>query len=632
MIKVITERQLTVDLNYLDLIATGTIQEFKQWVKDKKVIGCDTESEMGISQFNKVLSMQIGDVETQWMFDFNSLLPFQIEAIADVMANKEIVKIWHNAKYDINVLRRSGIPEQHNYFCTQLAEQVYDSGLTRTKGWLQLASLLSRYYGVAVDKTFRTKFTYENILDVRSILYACGDVKYLIPLRRMQLDRLIAEGSAKEDCQDLYTVLGLENRSVFGFAEMEYHGIRVKLSKLVPLKLKIDTRVEKIIEELNQIVLTDNILSKHYKTVPDLFGESFSFSWTSSQQKLEMLKRIFPNIKSTAKDVLAAYAGQHIIIDKLLEFSDWNSLKTKFINSIPKHINKETGNIHPSIWQILSTGRISMARPNLQQVSSKHELAMELRAIFVPEPGEIFNISDYSGCELRLIADHSQDPVWLGVLNANGDLHSELCVKTFKITLDKVKEQSPYGDTWRGVQKTLNFGLAYGMGPHKLAKKLGISVSAAQKIIDDFFAACPAVKEFLDMIGDLGVERRYVRTGQPYGRIRKFDGWDPKWPDFRIKKIQESIRRKAMNFPFQGGNANIVKLAIVYIIERREAHGLKDLKLRLQIHDELISSVPIKLGTESLTFIEDTMMEAGRVCVPSVPMICEPKLSEVWTK
>lgn len=633
MIKIITERNLMLPLEYKDIITEVKIDDFEEWISEQTIVGCDTESELGLSQFNTVLSLQIGDEIDQYMFDFTTLLGYQKNIIADVMANPDIKKIWHNAKYDINVLRRSGIHKQKNYYDTQLAELIYDSGLTRVKGWRSLEGILSRRYGVTTEKNRRTGFTFENIMQYDSIIYATKDVKYLKAIREAQMGLLQQEYSAKDDDQDLYTVLGLENRSVFAFAEMEYEGIGINMDKHAILKKKVDDRVLQIIEELNQIVLTDSVLSKSYKAVPDLFGESFYFPWGSSVKKLILLKKLFPNITSTDKHTLAAHEGKHIIFAKLIEFSSWNSIKTKFVDSLPSHINKETGKIHTNIWQILSTGRISMSDPNLQQISSKHELAKDLRAVFVADPGQIFGIADYSGCELRIIADHSKDPLWLDTLNSGKDLHSELCAATFNIAVEIVRQVSPYGGlSWRDVQKTLDFGIAYGMGVKKLASTLKITKKEAATIIDTFFETCPNVNEFLENIARGGISNRYVRTGPPYFRIRKFDGWNPRWSPFKIKVFKESIARKSKNFPFQGGNANIIKLALVYIYERRDEAGLSDLKILLQIHDEIITMMLKENGEKGLAFMQEQMVAAGRVCIKSVPMVCDAKLSEEWVK
>jgi DNA polymerase-1 len=273
-----------------------------------------------------------------------------------------------------------------------------------------------------------------------------------------------------------------------------------------------------------------------------------------------------------------------------------------------------------------------MSKPNLQQVSSKHELSAEIRALFVSEPDTSFIISDYSSCELRIVANHSKDPAWLKIYEENKDLHSELCALTFDIPVEDAETISPYGgQKYRSIQKTINFGLIYGMSKFKLSNTLKISVEAADAIITKFFAACPKVYDFLEMVGELAATRRYIRTGQPFGRLRKFKGYSSNDSKYTIRKIVESNRRKGKNHPFQGGNADIIKLALVYIYERKEKLNLP-VKLILQVHDEIILQVHDSIVESEKIEVKNLMIAAGKVCVPLVPMECEPVDSKVWVK
>jgi len=163
--------------------------------------------------------------------------------------------------------------------------------------------------------------------------------------------------------------------------------------------------------------------------------------------------------------------------------------------------------------------------------------------------------------ELRIIAEFSQDPTWVNAFKNGEDLHSKLCAMTFNIPIKDVKKPFPPKPTftYRDVQKTINFGLAFGMSEYKLADTIQVSVDDAKKLIKTFFSRVSQVYSFLVHLGELGKTRGYIRTGAPYRRLRYFPEWKSYFKNYKNLSLNKedykslgSIERKSKNSPIQG--------------------------------------------------------------------------------
>jgi DNA polymerase-1 len=231
-------------------------------------------------------------------------------------------------------------------------------------------------------------------------------------------------------------------------------------------------------------------------------------------------------------------------------------------------------------------------------------------------------------CELRIIAEFSDDKLWIDAFNNGKDLHSELCAVTFNIPIDDVKKPTPFKPDikYRDVQKTLNFGLAYGMSHIKLSNTIEISEDDAKDIIDKFFTAVPKVKVFLDTLGNKGKMNGMIKTPPPYGRIRFFK--DYKEAD--LKRLGE-IERASKNHPIQGGNADMTKLALIYIYRYIREHNVP-VRLIHTVHDEIQTEVREDYAVEWSKIMSKLMIDAASVILKKVPMIVDCKINDYWSK
>lgn len=264
---------------------------------------------------------------------------------------------------------------------------------------------------------------------------------------------------------------------------------------------------------------------------------------------------------------------------------------------------------------------------NLQQIPARGELAGIIRGAFPASEGYKMVCADYSGFEVAIIAEFSDDGVWLDALNHNKDLHGELCSRTFNIPLSDVRKPFPLKPdmSYRDIQKILTFGVAYGMSEYKLAATLYIDVKKAKKILKNFLNGIPQVKKFLNTVGELAVRRGYIATPQPLRRIRWFEPHND-----NFKEI-EAIRRKGKNTPIQSTNANLIKLAMVNLQEEIDKNNW-DVHLLLSIHDEVLAEARIGQEDEWAKVQQKIMEESAYTVLKKVKISAEPKISDVWMK
>lgn len=271
--------------------------------------------------------------------------------------------------------------------------------------------------------------------------------------------------------------------------------------------------------------------------------------------------------------------------------------------------------MHTTFNQALTaTGRLSSSAPNLQNIPVRTERGREIRKAFVPGTADGVIVSaDYSQIELRIMAHLSQDKHLVEAFRNGIDIHSATAEKIFGVAHEEVTPDQ------RRVAKTANFGIMYGISSFGLAQRLGISRTEAKKLIDDYFAAFPAIRAFIDDTVAAARENGYVET--LFGRRRYL-------PDINSKNatVRALAERNAVNAPIQGTAADIIKMAMINVDRKLTEASLKS-KMVLQIHDELLFDVP-EVETRTLMKVVKDCME--NVMELSVPLTVECNYGKNW--
>ncbi len=318
---------------------------------------------------------------------------------------------------------------------------------------------------------------------------------------------------------------------------------------------------------------------------------------------------------STDEATLLAIADRHPIVDEILEFRAVKKLLSTYIEPFPSYVSPRDGRVHTTFNQALTaTGRLSSSNPNLQNIPIRTERGKEIRKAFVPgTPDGVIVSADYSQIELRIMAHLSQDEHLTQAFREGVDVHAATAAKIFGIPVSEVTREQ------RGMAKTANFGIMYGISTFGLAQRLHLPRTAAKELIDGYFASFPSIRSFIDGSVAFAREHGYVET--LFGRRRYL-------PDIQARNatVRALAERNAVNAPIQGTSADIIKLAMIGVAARMKEQGLRS-KMVLQIHDELLfDAVPEEVPV--LTALVKDVME--HVLELSVPLTVECSSGINW--
>ena len=605
----------------LNDIQTATIQECKAYCESKTVLGVDTETEGFDFTCKKLIMFQIGDKDRQYVIDTRDV---DIEPLREVLESNKIVKVLHNAKFDYKFIKRWAGISMEEMYDTFLAERVINCG-KQDYGY-SLARCVERYLGLTLDKETRNKFVglKGQPFTVDQIQYGANDVVYLLDIREKQL--------VKIHSLELHNVASLENKVVKVFSEIEYEGLMIDEDKWTAMaednvKLAFEQELK-----LDDMVLAHPLLTKYRVPVQvDMFApmdevRKTHINWGSPSQTLALFQNLVPNLEDVNGKKLNKHRYKHKLIDEYIRYKERTKLANAYGTKFFNYVNCD-GKVHTNFSQILDTGRVSSSKPNMQQIPSDNTF----RNCFVTEPGWVFVSSDYSSQELNVIAYGSQDPVWLDALERGLDLHG--------VCADLVFE-----DKWRSADadekkklrtqiKAINFGLAYGMGPFKLADTLQISKGEAEALIEKYFTEFPNIRDFLTKLGTFGTRNGYIRTFKPFKRRRWFDTWYPKIWDDR-SKLQEfgSIERASKNTPIQGSSADMTKLALIYIFDEIQNNWEGDVKIVMTVHDQIDTVCKQEIAESWAVKMTELMEKAAIKIIPNGLLKADTNISATWEK
>ncbi|MAC59803.1 MAG: DNA polymerase I, partial [Novosphingobium sp.] len=319
---------------------------------------------------------------------------------------------------------------------------------------------------------------------------------------------------------------------------------------------------------------------------------------------------------STDQSVLERLAGEGAeVATKVLEWRQLSKLRSTYTEALQAAINPQTQRVHTSYSLVgAQTGRLSSTEPNLQNIPIRTEIGREIRECFVAEPGNVLLSADYSQIELRLAA-HMADVPSLKEAFANGeDIHARTANEMFG-TVDR--------DT-RGRAKTINFAILYGISRWGLAGRLGVEADEAQAMIDRYFERFPGIQKYIVHTLEQVRERGYSET--LFGRKT----WFPRINSKNGAERQGS-ERAAINAPIQGTSADIIKRAMARMGPALADAGLRDVKMLLQVHDELVFELPQGDVAAASPVIERVMAEAAQPAVTlDVPLGVEVGSGPSW--
>ena len=300
----------------------------------------------------------------------------------------------------------------------------------------------------------------------------------------------------------------------------------------------------------------------------------------------------------------------------VLEWRQLTKLKSTYTDALQAVINPETGRVHTSFSLTgAQTGRLSSNDPNLQNIPIRTEVGRKIRDAFVAEPGYHLLSADYSQIELRLAA-HMADVPQLKEAFRNGvDIHSLTAEELFG-HVDR--------DT-RNQAKTINFAILYGSSAWGIAGRLGLPKEEGKAIIDRYYERFPGIRAFSH--ATLAHAREHGFTKTLFGRKTHFE------PNIRSSNpsIRGGAERAAVNAPIQGTSADLIKRAMTRMDAALSDAGLNDVKMLLQVHDELVFEVPEGQEEAAAAVIKKVMSEAAEPAMKlDVPLEVEVGWGPNW--
>lgn len=395
---------------------------------------------------------------------------------------------------------------------------------------------------------------------------------------------------SNEEMLDLFNNIEMPLISIL--AKMEMNGINVSSQTIDELKSEINIKLEELSKKIYNYA-------------------GFSFNISSPKQLGEVLfehldlphgKKKGRNGYPTNHDTLVKYIDTHPIISLILEHRNLTKLMNTYMDSLNKFI-MEDGKVHTIFKQANTrTGRLSSAEPNLQNIPIRTEEGKTIRKAFLPEENSLIMTSDYSQIELRILAHISGCEALIDAFQNHEDIHTKVASDIFDTPTSEVTK------SMRRTAKAVIFGIVYGISGFGLGENLDINPKEANIFINKYLNMYPGVKKYMDEIVVKAKEKGYVRTIM--NRKREID--ELKNTNYIIVKSGE---RMALNTPIQGSSADIIKKAMIEVDEEMTKRNLKS-KLLIQVHDELVFTVPIEEKEIMKELVTNIMENTYKLLVP----------------
>ncbi|MEH2240277.1 DNA polymerase I [Nostoc sp.] len=539
---------------------------------------------------------------------------FVLEALRPILESADYPKALQNAKFDRLVLRCQGINLAGVVFDTMLASYILNPDSSHN-----LMDLGQRYLGLTAKSYLDLVPKGKTIadIDITAVADYCGMDAYstfgLVAKLREELDKFPALSKLLVEIeQPLEAVL----------AQMEYTGVRINSAYLKELSQHLETELARLKEEATEIA-GENFNLGSPKQLSQILFEKLGLSTKHSRKIQTGFSTDAATLERLQEDDNTGF------VEAIIEYRTLSKLKSTYVDALPALVRPDTQRVHTDFNQAAtSTGRLSSSNPNLQNIPIRTAFSRQIRKAFLPEAGWLMVAADYSQIELRILAHLSQEPILVQAYQQNEDVHT--------VTARLVFEKENITSEERGMAKTINFGVIYGMGSLRFSRSTGIDKTIANEFIKRFNERYPKVFAYLERVKKEAIALGYVET--ILGRRRYFDftnnslrklkGSNPE--DIDLSKLKNlgpfdaGLLRSAANAPIQGSNADIIKIAMVRLHEILKNYQAR---LLLQVHDELVFEIPPQEWEELQPQIKSVMENAVQL---SVPLLVEARVGENW--
>ena len=523
-----------------------------------------------------------------------------LKALAPLLADRAVLKVLHNAKYDMLVLHRAGLPDIAPVDDTMLVSYAQEAG-AHGHGMDELSVMHLGHQPISYDSvtgTGRARIPFPLVPLDRAAPYAAEDADVTLRLWHALRPRL-------RTTRSLVLYERLERRLLPVLMGMEQAGIKVDEAELRRMSADFAERMAVMETEIHAMAGRPFSLGSAKQLGEILFDE----------QKLPGGKRLASGAWGTDVFLLQSLADQgHELPARIIDWRQLSKLRSTYTEALVGQINPDTGRVHTSFAQaVTSTGRLSSTDPNLQNIPIRTEEGSRIRRAFVAEPGHALVSCDYSQIELRLMA-HAADIAPLKEAFATGqDIHARTASEVFGIPMASLDAAT------RRRAKAINFGIIYGISAFGLARQLGIDAGEARTYIQAYFERYPGIRAYMERTKEEARQHGYVLT------LSGRRCWVPGIADKSAQR-RAYAERQAINAPLQGGAADIIKRAMTRL-PAALAETKLTARLLLQVHDELLFEAPDGQADATAAVAKRVMEEAATL---SVPLVVETGSGRNW--
>ncbi len=573
-----------------------------------KVLAFDTET-TGLDRIASVpigvsLSFREGQAVYIPLHEKHRQLPedFILGEIKTILEREDLLKVAHNAKFDLQMLHNIGIEVKGPFADTMIASHLLDTS--------------ERGHGLdecCVRHLSYTKIPTKTLLDKQGSMlsaaledlteYASEDADFTLRLWEILGPQIEAKSLQKV----FYEV---EMPLIPVIARMELTGVHLDVEMLHTISEKLSITMKRLETEIYEIA-----------------GETFNINSTKQLQtiifeKLKIhellgLKRLKKTKTGYSTDVsVLEQMEEHPLGSALLKYRTVAKLKSTYVDSLPQLIHPKTERLHTNFHQTgTTTGRLSSNDPNLQNIPIRSEEGREIRRAFAASQKDWVIISaDYSQIELRILAHLADESNLRQAFVDQQDIHTATAARIFGVDPKAVDGNQ------RAQAKAINFGIIYGMGPQRLARETGVSMKEAKEFIDRYFATYPGIRSYIERSIQFAREHEYTQTIT--GRRRTLREIN----ETKDRMILANAQNIAVNAPVQGSAADLIKIAMVKVQKKLEETQSRA-RMLLQVHDELVFECP-KEEVEAVSALVRREMEEAYAF--SVPLKTEVGIGANW--
>jgi len=589
--------------------------EIKSWLSQAEELGefaIDTETNsldphqaklVGISISNRIgmaCYIPLGHLEYKNLNEQKIL-----KILKPYLEDKSIKKIGQNIKFDYIIFWHRGI-DINSMEDTMLMSYVLDAGKNRHNmdilSEIHLGHKTIKFKDLVGSGKKQINFSQVKVDLAKDYAAEDADITY-------RLYKIFSKSLKSENLVNIYEIF--EKPLVKILALMEINGIKLDKSFLKKLSIKFDKKIRDLEKKIYKISKKEfNIAST--KQLGEIMYNDL---------KIASLKKTKKGSFATSATVLEELSFKGNEFPKLvLEWRQSSKLKNTYTDSLPEHINLKTKRVHTSfLLAATTTGRLASSDPNLQNIPIKTEEGKDIRKAFISEKDKKLISADYNQIEMRILADLADVKELKKAFLNNEDIHSITASQVFGISIKKVNSDM------RRKAKAINFGIIYGISQYGLAKQIGVTNNEAEEFLNSYFLKFPEIKEYMSNTIKFCRKSGYVTN--IFGRKTHIIGINDK--NFNVRNFQE---RAAINAPIQGSASELMRLAMIRLNDEINIKKKNNLRILLQIHDELIFESDIKDINSSVKLIKEIMVSVKNSNLHSfsIPLLVDINNGDNW--